>query len=362
MDILYNKARLLGRPFKEDGNGGEGGGESGGSAAGNAARAGMGFGGTGSGTASHSGGDNGRNGGYGSGGWSHEASYSGYTTGSDQNAVTQAHVEAQREADKTSNDGTSATLGLSLQAAAQDKPVSDLVGREMTKSELNGLSSQGLGDMQGVNPNNTTQSVDESIASRNMQGILSRAINFVPGVATVRSVANVAAGLADPNKSAGEVLGGAVSGLIGSTLASKANQAVFGALGSDAANAVRNYNQLASTANTFSPGSVSAINPAGMITGQLGLTGKQDGVMGNDKTTKLDGTAYSVGGWSADGPADKPSAPTPAPAQVPEPAPAPVTPPVDATPVNSSLGGFVRNPGFFNRNKLQRNQNGTVPR
>lgn len=96
---------------------------------------------------------------------------------------------------------------------AQPTAVNPGFSSGFTQADLASLQAAGLGSMQGVNPNNPTQSVNEAIAVGNAGAVLNVAVPAlmsaaVPGLSTMMSLGQLAQGLQSGSISPGQALTG----------------------------------------------------------------------------------------------------------------------------------------------------------
>lgn len=214
-----------------DGSGGRdgpaGGGDSGGSSAGQSARDGGNFGGTGSNTpgpsapSGPSGGssegqsarDGGNFGGTGSntpgvGGGGGGGGRDGSPAASEPASVTSITSAPTAYANVKPGESAFAQYGATTatnihnqaeQAKAEGSTLASILGREPNYGELSQLSDSGMGSMEGVNPNNPTQSVASMLAVQNIANTVDKyaipALSaLVPNFAIAYNLAKVASG------------------------------------------------------------------------------------------------------------------------------------------------------------------------
>lgn len=113
-------------------------------------------------------------------------------------------------------------LGQMLFDLALQQDTTSAAGMKDARSTLDSLANLGFGRVEGLNPNNPTQSVEEMLAAQNVQSILNYTVpalvSMVPGYGTVsalgKGIANIH-GLMTNRLTPAEVIPGLAAGLIG---------------------------------------------------------------------------------------------------------------------------------------------------
>lgn len=113
-------------------------------------------------------------------------------------------------------------LGQMLFDLALQQDTTSAAGMKDARSTLDSLANLGFGRVEGLNPNNPTQSVEEMLAAQNIQSILNYTVpalvSMVPGYGTVsalgKGIANIH-GLMTGRLTPAEVMPGLAAGLIG---------------------------------------------------------------------------------------------------------------------------------------------------
>lgn len=113
-------------------------------------------------------------------------------------------------------------LGQMLFDLALQQDTTSAAGMKDARSTLDSLANLGFGRVEGLNPNNPTQSVEEMLAAQNIQSILNYTVpalvSMVPGYGTVsalgKGIANIH-GLMTNRLTPAEVIPGLAAGLIG---------------------------------------------------------------------------------------------------------------------------------------------------
>jgi len=217
------------------------------------------------------------------------------------------------------------------QSKEQGVPLSSLIG-EPNRAQLQRLQDMGLGDLEGVNPNNLSgQNVNNMLASAKTGDVIGRvgnyatnaALGMVPGGqfigAGIRAYGAIEGGM-----SLEDAAKATASDLAMGWLGGKVNGAVGKALGPDGRAALGAYNQAASLASLAGynlPGANAGSYVTGAVRGALGLptlSGKPTGL------TSADGASITslTGGWSSSNESSGQGAAAPAPVAAPAPAPA----------------------------------------
>lgn len=112
-------------------------------------------------------------------------------------------------------------LGQMLFDLALQQDTTSAAGMKDARSTLDSLANLGFGRVEGLNPNNPTQSVEEMLAAQNIQSILNYTVpalvSMVPGYGTVsalgKGIANIH-GLMTNRLTPAEVMPGLAAGLI----------------------------------------------------------------------------------------------------------------------------------------------------
>lgn len=112
-------------------------------------------------------------------------------------------------------------LGQMLFDLALQQDTTSAAGMKDARSTLDSLANLGFGRVEGLNPNNPTQSVEEMLAAQNVQSILNYTVpalvSMVPGYGTVsalgKGIANIH-GLMTGRLTPAEVIPGLAAGLI----------------------------------------------------------------------------------------------------------------------------------------------------
>ena len=149
----------------------------------------------------------------------------------------------------------------------------------LTQADLNALSKAGLGSLQGINPNNPTQSVDEAIAANNVHAFLNVAVPAVmsfavPGFGAITKGAQTLGAIASGQTTIGEALSSLGLGVVAQAIGvppGTLNAALNGNLGQVVAN----------TTMASAPAVIGAITgvPAGIV--GLGMNVSGLGQQGN---------------------------------------------------------------------------------
>ena len=199
-----------------------------------------------------------------------------------------------------------------LAKAAQDQGVSlssllglgiSSGGMEATKNQLSALDNLGWGSMQGVNPNNPTQSVNEMQAAARFGNFIGSAGNLalngvlatIPGANLIRTGIN-AVGAYNNGMSGSDIAKNAAMDIGTGYLSADINKAIPGLIGTDAAQALGKFNTIGSLVNTVAPGTVPSVNPgafaSSFIKEQTGIPGLSNyvGTPGSKGQTTPDGS------------------------------------------------------------------------
>lgn len=343
MNLLELKRKLLGRDFRnEDGDGGAGG-SMGASDSSSGAGGGPGDSGGGGGADAGAGSNQSQDtSGDGSAGFSDPASgLDGISSGGWSSAQDSQLANDQMAADMVSQYGIT-----NEQAQTALGATNGLIGEVspggLTYSAAQSLADQGLGDMTGANPNNPTQTLDQVMASMNVNDAMPYAIDafkaFVPGAALALSTVD-----ALQNNRTGSLIGGLLGRASGVPLGAQIGAVVGNSVQTGKAPTTGQVGgiiggYLGSKVGAQIGGEIAG--PVGAAIGAKGLgiagskLGSSIGPAGEAPSGGMsfsDAVSVNSGGWSSDGAYggganDAPSAPT-----------VPSTPTTPATP----SGGFV---------------------
>jgi hypothetical protein len=149
----------------------------------------------------------------------------------------------------------------------------------LSQADLNALSNAGLGSLQGINPNNPTQSVDEAIAANNFHSFMNVAVPAfmgfaVPGFGAITKGAQVVDAVTSGNMTIGQAVTSIGLGLTAQAIGvppGTLNAAINGNLGQVVAN----------TTMAAAPAVIGAVTgiPAGIV--GLGMNVSGLGQQGN---------------------------------------------------------------------------------
>lgn len=110
-------------------------------------------------------------------------------------------------------------LGQMLFDLALQQDTTSAAGMKDAISTLGSLANLGFGKVEGLNPNNPTQSVDEMLAAQNVSNILGYVApaiaSMVPGYGTISTIGRVGAGLLSGTMTPGQAFSLGLSGLLG---------------------------------------------------------------------------------------------------------------------------------------------------
>jgi len=130
--------------------------------------------------------------------------------------------DAAAAANAPAEPSTIAGYGGLGQVSVNPNPVADEASN-ITAADLAALQEAGLGSLQGLNPNNPTQSIDELAASFSVHGFANVAVpmlmGFVaPGFSTAMTAAQTLGGLASGQTSIGQTVANAAIGIAANQL------------------------------------------------------------------------------------------------------------------------------------------------
>lgn len=232
------------------------------------------------------------------------------------NDAAAADAAAADAANSPAGASTIAGYGGMGDVSVNPNPVADEASN-LTQSDLQALSAAGLGGLQGINPNNPTQSVDEAIAANNVHAALNFGLptvmglavpGFGPALSLAKGIGALTSGQISPAQFGGQLGLAALSHVTGIPTG-VLGPALSGNIGQSATNAGLSLGQMALSQATGLPPGIVGLGMQAAFGGQPGAIGQGATSIGNTVGGQIDFSG--VGGSESYDPTEVLKATTP---------------------------------------------------